>query len=130
VSHSLLQSTIELTSSSAYEKKLPEVHRLKTAYDDACRHADEAEDELKFNGDSPSPSSSPAPPAPLSKDDDASEDGIDDDDETLFGRSGATGSLTAVLGRAFSVRRKNDAGVVEQVVEPNVGAALDWSKTT
>jgi hypothetical protein len=107
----------------AYEKKHQEVLKTKSSYDEACRNADASEDELKFNGNGAT-----ATPSPISRDD-VSEDGVDEDDETLVGRSGGTGSLSAALGRAFSVRRKNDAGVVE-VVEPNVGAALDWSKST
>lgn len=109
---------------SAYEKKFHEVQRLKEVYDQANREQDAIEDELKFNGNTDRTTT----PSPISRDN-VSEDGVEDDDETLVGRSGATGSFTGALGRAFSVRRKNDAGVVE-AVEPNVTAALDWSKST
>lgn len=147
--------------SRAYERKHAEVLRLKTQYDEACRNADATEDELSFlNGRSsqssissprsPPPTVSAAtPPPPPAKVQSAksgdSEDGLgdDEDDKTLIGRSGATGgSITAALGRAFTVRRKQLVGggadpaspgkelpSMPLLEDPNVGAALDWSKS-
>ncbi|KAL8293658.1 hypothetical protein RQP46_000359 [Phenoliferia psychrophenolica] len=163
------QSLIE-THLSAYEKKQSEVAKLKTAYDEACRVADAAEDELSFlkgtgnvspdqagspraSEKSPPPPPPTSAPAPPPKSQDGSEDGlpdIDDDDETLVGRSGATGgSVFAALGRAVTVRRKQFQSAAANATaasagsptskelpnmpfaqDPNVGAALDWSKST
>lgn len=151
---------------SAFERKHAEVLKLKVQYDDACRHADAAEDELAFlkgtavstpdrsaspsspavaaKSPPPTPAPAPAPPAKSRIVQDGSEDGLDDidDDENMIGRSGATGgSITAALGRAFTVRRKQLAGTAAAAsgkevasmpftTDPNVGAALDWSKST
>lgn len=107
--------------------------------------ADSAQDELSFLKGSPGEEESkPAQAKDKAKaKQEDSDDGIDDvdDDDTLIGRSGATGgSIIAALGRAVSVRRKHapsDAGSPSKelpstpfTADPNVGAALDWSKTT
>ncbi|KAM0753052.1 hypothetical protein T439DRAFT_378788 [Meredithblackwellia eburnea MCA 4105] len=189
----------------AYEKKYVEVQTLKTKYDEACRNADSAEDELAFlkgsipnsttsptSPSAPVPVSTATPPRPLglsskatttastpppppakkkSNDGENTEDSLpsieddDEDDKTLVDRSGATGgSITAALGRAFTVRRKQLVAAAREVTQqaaaipstpppaggaaaspaggkespstisfandPNVGAALDWSKST
>lgn len=84
-------------------------------------------------------------------DEDGSLDGIDngsDDDDTVIPRSGlvgGAGSLTSALGRALTtVRRKAPAGLASPAaeggegkvlptvadVDPSVGKAVDWGKTT
>lgn len=156
---------------SAYEKKHQEVIKLKLAYDDACRSADLAEDELAFSrstsstqnqtssqsATSPtgSTSSSTIKSSPLrpnfkfkrSNSESSALDDVDyedENDEGLVGRSGATGgSLTAAIGRAFTIRRKNGGSngaggsggkdlpstPITQA-EQNVEKALDLAKST
>ncbi|KAI5476919.1 Rho GTPase-activating protein [Pseudohyphozyma bogoriensis] len=159
---------------SGYEKKFNEVTKLKHQYDEACRTADAMEDELAFSrahptSASPSPISPPtsspqtplkdsplpasptaaaAAPAPaMERQNSEGPDDDDDDDKTLVGRSGATGgSLTAALGRAFTVRRGGRGASKEEgakdgkelpakplinefIADPNVAAAMDWSKS-
>lgn len=116
----------------AYEKKSVEVAKLKAQYDELCRLADSAEDELAFD-------KGPATPGKVVTEDEKSvgegdSDSDDDNDAPLFKSIGAT------LGRAFSTRRKLSTGPGSPSKElpetphngdPAMGTALgDWSKST
>ncbi|CDR47324.1 RHTO0S14e02168g1_1 [Rhodotorula toruloides] len=103
---------------TAYETALSHVQRLKTSYTDACRTADEVEDEWNFvrgkeelGGKwAPRPDEVDEAPAASRRVRRNAEEGEDDekgdDEEGLVGRSGATGgSVLGALGRALTVRR-------------------------
>ena len=133
-SRSLVESHLQ-----PYEKKFAEVVRLKAHYDDSCRSADSYEDEIAFLKGQPAPQRQRAPS--MSRESSTSDAGIDDlDDDTIIPRSGATGSLTAALGRALTIRPRKASGSTSDpasqrdgMTSPHnetVGVALDWSKTT
>lgn len=117
---------------SAWEAQYAKTIKLKTAYDEACRQADQAEDEVRFEGGH----AHQVETATGAKDDQGddgdheddvkSEDGHpfspqaekDEDDDALLPRSGAPRSrarstsgstpgsaIASALGRAFTVRR-------------------------
>ncbi|BGP28401.1 Rho-GTPase-activating protein 8 [Rhodotorula toruloides] len=103
---------------TAYETALSHVQRLKIAYTDACRTADEVEDEWYFvrgkeelGGKwAPRPDEVDEAPAAIRRARRNAEEGEDDEkgdeEEGLVGRSGATGgSVLGALGRALTVRR-------------------------
>ncbi|BGO99032.1 Rho-GTPase-activating protein RGD2 [Rhodotorula toruloides] len=103
---------------TAYETALSHVQRLKTSYTDACRTADEVEDEWNFvrgkeelGGKwAPRPDEVDEAPAATRRARKNAEEGEDDEEgdeeEGLVGRSGATGgSVLGALGRALTVRR-------------------------
>lgn len=131
---------------SAYEQSLSTVRKAKVSYDEACRLADAAEDELTFSGGATaterSPlSPTPAPPSSTPADhgkgkekeqltiqtEPASPDDVPSDSDSedgTVGRSGATGgSLVGALGRAFTVKRKQLAQATATVASPLSPAA-------
>ncbi|BGP21256.1 rho GTPase-activating protein [Rhodotorula toruloides] len=102
----------------AYETALSHVQRLKTSYTDACRTADEVEDEWNFVrgkeelGGKWAPRPDEVDEAPTAgrrlrrNAEEGEDDEKGDDEEGLVGRSGATGgSVFGALGRALTVRR-------------------------
>lgn len=112
----------------AYQKKVNEVQKLKLHYDEACRAADSAEDELTFLKGSQSPTSP-------SKSESALE-GVDDDEAPLGERVRAAGGSIAALGRALTTRRPSSSAnsggkeLPKAPFPPEAQAALDWSKST
>ncbi|KDE06877.1 hypothetical protein MVLG_02765 [Microbotryum lychnidis-dioicae p1A1 Lamole] len=138
---------------SEWEKAHANAAKLKTSYDEACRNADEAEDELAHHH-LKMPTSPPRSTPKTSRsnsietnkgkgrasepgDDDAkSVEGADtiDDDDVPLGRA-----TISALARRFTVRKlAQPSGTTTgteptesaSTVEPKVGAALDWSKAT
>ncbi|SCZ91402.1 BZ3500_MvSof-1268-A1-R1_Chr1-2g01385 [Microbotryum saponariae] len=138
---------------SEWEKAHANAAKLKTSYDEACRNADEAEDELahhhlKIPTSPPrsTPTTSRSNSIETNKgkgrasepgDDDAeSVEGADtiDDDDVPLGRA-----TISALARRFTVRKPaqpsgtttgTETTESASTVEPKVGAALDWSKAT
>lgn len=133
----------------AYEHSLAATRKSKVVYDEACRLADAAEDELAFSGGASATERSPLSPAspgsvpafrldkgkqrgtaPLtisirSDSPDAAGYDSEEEEEGLVGRSGATGgSLVGALGRAFTVKRKQLADATAAVTSP-VSASSD-----
>ncbi|SCV67987.1 BQ2448_108 [Microbotryum intermedium] len=134
---------------SEWEKAQATASKLKASYDEACRNADEAEDELAHHhlkAPTSPPRSTPTASRSNSietkgkervseQDDDAkSIDGADtiDYDDVPLGRA-----TISALARRFTVRKPaqpTTAGTETtdsaSAVDPKVGAALDWSKAT
>lgn len=117
-----------MRSCRAYEKKLNDVQKLKLHYDEACRMADSAEDELTFLKGAQSPTSPTKSESAL--------ESVDDDDVPLGGRVRAAGGSIVALGRALTTRRPSNTGnsggkeLPKAPFPPEAQAALDWSKNT